>query len=272
MGTELATNDYGGKLAFAERLAKSNLLPTQYRNQPANLLWAIEFGNALGIPPMAAVVGVHLIEGKPSASAGLISALVRRAGHRLRVSGDGKQATCEIVRSDDPNFTFKSVWTIERAQAANLTGKAVWKNFPAAMLKARAITECARDACQEALCGVAYTPEELGADYDADATPAPAAVQEPTRWSDKDRAAFCAELGRLDIKYDDAAAWCESVDRPRPSAMAPEKRAALLAMLQGKGRAVFDKWLAERAPAAEPEDKPFFDDDTTPPDDGQGKE
>jgi hypothetical protein len=31
------------------------------------------------------------------------------------------------------------------------------------MLKARAISEVARDACQEALSGVIYTPEELGA-------------------------------------------------------------------------------------------------------------
>ena len=36
------------------------------------------------------------------------------------------------------------------------------------MLKARAITQCARDACEEALFGLHYTPEELGAEVDED--------------------------------------------------------------------------------------------------------
>jgi hypothetical protein len=53
---------------------------------------------------------------------------------------------------------------MDRAKAANLTGKGNWRTYPAAMLKARAITEVARDACPEALFGVAYTAEELGSD------------------------------------------------------------------------------------------------------------
>lgn len=166
--TEIAirTNGLADKAAYAKQLAESGLLPMQYRKQPANVLWAVEFGEMLGLSPMAAINGVHVIEGKPTASAALIGALVRRAGHKLRVSGDDKKAVAEIVRSDDPGFTFRSEWTIERARAANLTGKKVWQQYPAAMLKARAITECARDACEEALNGVHYTPEEMGASVD----------------------------------------------------------------------------------------------------------
>ena len=58
----------------------------------------MEYGEMLGLSPMAAITGVHVIEGKPTASAGLISALVRRAGHKLRVRGDAKSAACQIVR------------------------------------------------------------------------------------------------------------------------------------------------------------------------------
>jgi hypothetical protein len=156
------------KVSYAQHLASSALLPRQYQQQPANLLFAIEYAEMLQLPPMAAITGIHVIEGKPSASAALISALVRRAGHRLRVTGNGTKAVAQIVRSDDPEFTFESEWTIERAQTAGLAGKAVWKNYPAAMLKARAISEVARDACEEALSGMHYTPEELGAEVDAD--------------------------------------------------------------------------------------------------------
>ena len=152
------------QMRYAQALAAAGLLPPAYRRQPANVLLAMEYAKALNIPVMTAIQGVHVIDGKPSASAGLISALVRKAGHRLRVTGDDTRAVCEIVRHDDPDFTFRAEWTLDRAKAAKLLGKGTWQQYPSAMLKARAITECARDACPEALSGVAYTPEELGSD------------------------------------------------------------------------------------------------------------
>jgi hypothetical protein len=176
------------KVQYAKELANSGLLPAAYRRNPANVLYAVEYGEMLGLTPMAAINGIHVIDGKPTASASLISALVRRAGHRLRVSSDGTKALAEIVRSDDPDYTFRSEWTMDRAKQAGLTGKDVWKKYPAAMLKARAITEVARDACEEALSGVHYTPEELGAAVDEDGVPVQVQaervdpVQDETDW------------------------------------------------------------------------------------------
>lgn len=160
-------------MEYSRALSASDLLPKQYRGNPANVFVAVEYGRALGLEPMAAIQGIHVVEGKPTASAQLIGALVRNAGHRLRVTGDDKQATASIWRADDPEFEFRAAWTIQRAAAAGLTNKGVWKNYPAAMLKARAITEVARDACPEVLAGVAYTAEELGADSAAQHTPPP---------------------------------------------------------------------------------------------------
>ena len=154
------------KMAMANALANANLLPRAYQKNPANLLFAMEYADAIGVHPMTAVQSIHVIDGKPSASAQLIAGLGRRAGHIVRVKFDRKTmtATAEVIRKDDPDYTFQSVWDMERARSANLTGKAVWKQYPDAMLKARAITEVARDAFPEALFGVAYTAEELGAD------------------------------------------------------------------------------------------------------------
>lgn len=160
----LPASDLQARMTYAQALAASNLLPAQYRKQPANVLVAIEYGNALGLAPMVAIQTIHVVDGKPTASAQLIGGLVRRAGHRLRVTGDATTAVAEIVRSDDPDYTFRAVWTLERAASAGLAGKGSWKAYPEAMLKARAITEVARDACPEVLAGVAYTPEELGAE------------------------------------------------------------------------------------------------------------
>jgi hypothetical protein len=154
------------KMEWADRLSTADLLPAAYRRKPANVLVAIEYGDALGMPPIVAMNMIHVIEGKPTLSAQAIGGLVRRAGHKLRVRWDGNamRATAEVVRADDPDFTFTATWDMDRARAAKLTGKGVWQQYPDAMLKARAITEVARDACPEALFGVAYTPEELGAD------------------------------------------------------------------------------------------------------------
>jgi hypothetical protein len=152
------------RMQYAQALSGSGLLPEAYRGKPANVLVALEYGAALGIPPMVSIQQVHVVQGRPVASAQLIGALVRKAGHRLRVFGDATKARCEITRADDPDFTFVAEWTIERARDAKLTGKETWRAYPANMLKARAITECARDACPEALAGVSYTAEELGDD------------------------------------------------------------------------------------------------------------
>jgi hypothetical protein len=182
------------RINYAEKLAYSGLLPESFRGKPANVFYAIEYGNMLGIHPLAAITGVHVMDGKPTASSSLMGALVRRAGHRLRVTAKGSlrtgdlTATAEIIRSDDPEFTYRATWDLDRAQRAGLIqrldidqqGRTVitaktpkgkpssWEKFPEAMLKARAISEVSREACEEALAGVHYTPEELGAVVDED--------------------------------------------------------------------------------------------------------
>lgn len=166
--SEIVASNIRGQIELSKQMADSSMLPRAYQKQPANLLWAIQYAESLGVHPMTAVTGIHVIDGKPTASAQLIGGLVRRAGHKLRVTFDRQTmtATAEIVRADDPEFVFKSVWTLDRAKDAGLAGKNVWKQYPDAMLKARAITEVARDAAPESLYGVIYTAEELGAEVD----------------------------------------------------------------------------------------------------------
>ncbi|MFD0052984.1 hypothetical protein ACFVHR_04570 [Streptomyces sp. NPDC127168] len=185
-----------GAVRFAQLLADADLLPRQFVGRPANVLYAVEYGRTLGITPVAAITGIHVIEGKPSASSGLIGALVRKAGHKLRVRSDGKStATAQIVRADDPDFTYECTWDLERAAQAGLceikngkpwardrNGKpTAWEKYTAAMLKARAITEVARDACEDVLFGLHYTPEELGANVNQDGEPVEAEVQQLRR-------------------------------------------------------------------------------------------
>ena len=169
MSSEIALQQpamtFAEQMQYAKTVCQGSLVPSAYRGQPANVLIAMDFGRSMGLSPAESLYRITVINGRPSASAELIAANVRRAGHRLRVTKDdrARTATCEIVRRDDPDFTFTATWDMAKAQQANLSGKENWRKYPMAMLTARSITECARDACPEALYGVIYTGEELGA-------------------------------------------------------------------------------------------------------------
>lgn len=185
------------KLQYAKALAESGLLPSDYRKQPANVLYAVEYGDMLGLSPMAAITGIHVIEGKPGASPALMSALVRAAGHRLRVAFDKEtmSAYAELTRADDPGFTYRSDWDLDRAVTAELCtlkdGKPYardskgrpkpWEKYTPNMLKWRCISEVCRDGAEECLMGMHYTPEELGAEVDAEGEPLRVTAERVTR-------------------------------------------------------------------------------------------
>jgi hypothetical protein len=159
------------RMEYSKALAVSRLLPKDYQQNPGNILLAIEYADALGIKPIHAITTIHVISGKPAPSADLIAALVRRAGHKLRVVASDQEATATLLRVDDPEFEYTATWTMPRAKTAGLLSNPSWQKYPAAMLRSRAITEVCRMGASDALLGFTYTPEELGADVDASGSP-----------------------------------------------------------------------------------------------------
>lgn len=148
---------------------------------PGKVMLMAETGDMLGIHPMAALVGVHIIEGRPSISANLMGGLVRKAGHKLRVQTQGSiedgtlEATATLVREDDPDYPFVVTWNVGKATRAGLLpGKesSNWRKYPDAMMKARAISEVIREGAPDVLMGGnVYTPEEMGAMVDEQGEP-----------------------------------------------------------------------------------------------------
>lgn len=149
------------RMAYAKALAEASIIPQAFQRRPADVLVAVEYGNALGIAPIVALSEINVINGTPSLSASLMAALAREAGHKVRVSGDAESATCTIVRKDDPGYEHTATWDRAKAEAAKLWGRGHWSKDPATMLKWRAISECVRLACSEVLGGLKYTPEEV---------------------------------------------------------------------------------------------------------------
>jgi hypothetical protein len=64
---------------------------------PGRVLLVLETGAMLGINPMAALQGINIIEGSASISPALMQAVIRRAGHRMRVDVTGTVADGTIA-------------------------------------------------------------------------------------------------------------------------------------------------------------------------------
>lgn len=176
--------DLQSQMDYSKALAAASIIPKDYRNQPANILVAIGYAQALGEAPIAALTDVYVVNGRPSMSASMMHRRALEAGHRVRVVANDQEATASIWRRDDPSYEHKVTWTIQQAQAAGLTKNPTWKSFPAAMLRSRAISEACRIACPEVLGPAKYTPDELGGAFaDAPSTGPAAAPQATTKVS-----------------------------------------------------------------------------------------
>lgn len=192
---------YAETLASAADLIPRGLWATRQREDgtmappspsPGKVLLVLETGAMLGVHPVAALQGIHIIENKATISPALMSAVVRGAGHTLRVTTEGSVATGDLVgiatliRKDDPEHPFEARFSLEDALQAELIdridqdengrfrivaqsdkGNALaWQKTPRNLVKRRAISEVCRDGAEDVLMGVHYTPEEVGATVD----------------------------------------------------------------------------------------------------------
>ena len=150
---------------YIARLAPSTILPTAYRGNAANAFVAAETGAALGLEPLQALASIAVINGRATLSSDLMAAVIRRAGHTLRiVENSPESVTATLIRADDKKFEFTVTWDKDKAVKAGLWGqKGPWSQYPTQMLRARAITEVARQGASEALMGMIYSPEDFGA-------------------------------------------------------------------------------------------------------------
>jgi hypothetical protein len=150
---------------YIARLAPSTILPTAYRGNAANAFVAAETGAALGLEPLQALASIAVINGRATLSSDLMAAVIRRAGHTLRiVENSPESVTATLIRADDKTFEFIVTWDKDKAVKAGLWGqKGPWSQYPTQMLRARAITEVARQGASEALMGMIYSPEDFGA-------------------------------------------------------------------------------------------------------------
>ena len=200
------------RIEHAKVVAQSSLIPPEYRGKPADIVWAMDIGDALGVPYTQVMQSMVVARGKMTMSADLMGAVVRRAGHRLRLREDGDSVTADLIRADAPDYTFTVTWDKPKAQAAGLWGsRGPWQQYPRQMLRARAITEVCRQGASDALAGTVYTPEELESAPSRN-TPQDHVQRDMTRTILMD---YCHETGRAAAEvWEQAQAAGATMDDP----------------------------------------------------------
>lgn len=152
------------KYEMANVLCKSGLIPRGL-DKPEKVFVALQWGHELGLTPMVAVNNIAVINGKPTLSADIMSAVVKRSpeyGGIRWIEMSDKKAECEITRilPNGEKETITSSFTIEDAQKAGLAGREVWVKYPKRMLKHRCLSYGLKDMFPDMLAGL-YDPEEM---------------------------------------------------------------------------------------------------------------
>lgn len=101
-----------------------------------------------------------VINGRPALKAESMLARFQKAGGHIQWT-ELSDKRCAAIFSHPQCSPVEVDWDMDRAKAAGLAGRDMWKKFARNMLKARVISDGVRTAYPACLGGV-YTPEELG--------------------------------------------------------------------------------------------------------------
>ena len=165
----------------AEIMARSTLVPPEYRGKPANIFLAWAEGRKFGFDVTTAMANIHVIKGKATMSANAQLGVIRKFGHLVKIDGDHESCSVTGTRTNTGE-THTTTFTLEDAKRAGLlTGpnSHSWQHYPRAMLRSRAVTELGRVLFSDVLLGMNYAPDEIPGteivlDDDGDMAPVPA--------------------------------------------------------------------------------------------------
>lgn len=151
---------------FAQAAEQSGLAPKGMNAQA--IMLAVELGAELGIPPMAAIQNIAVINGRPTIWGDMLLAICQSHpefdfdsfDELIKGEGDLMVATCTAKRRNSKKLVTKT-FSVADAKQANLWGKAgPWQQYPKRMLQMRARAFCLRDTYPDAIKGV-YSREEV---------------------------------------------------------------------------------------------------------------
>ena len=159
---------------LSKQLSKAKTLPDALKQSEADILAIVLTGAELGLAPMQAIRGIQIIKGRPTLSSDAMGALVKSrrdvCEYLMLQHSDAQLAKYVTKRAGDPRPVEMS-FSAEDASRAGLRGDN-WTKYPAAMLRARALSSICRAVYPDLILGV-YDQDELM----SEATPQEAVIE-----------------------------------------------------------------------------------------------
>lgn len=156
MKNEISVMPVGDIMVMAKTFAESGMFTDAKAMGQAFV--KIQAGQEIGIPPFAAMSGIHIIQGKPTLGAGLIASAVKGSGkYDYKVLKlDDKNCSIDFLQGGEVigNSSF-SIEDAKKAQTKNID------KFPKNMLFARAISNGVKWFCPDVFAGPVYVTEEM---------------------------------------------------------------------------------------------------------------
>lgn len=152
---------------LAEMYAKSSLTPTCYRGKSADIVIAWSLGFPLGLNMMQCLLGIAVINGRPSLWGDVLNGLILYQPDLETFDEvfekDKFEWTCTIKRKGRNKIvrTFSKEDAVVAGLWDDLSKKHTWGKYPKRMVQMRCRGFCIRDAYADKLCGLGIEPGEI---------------------------------------------------------------------------------------------------------------
>ncbi|HZK00148.1 MAG TPA: hypothetical protein VFC79_09075 [Tissierellaceae bacterium] len=155
-------------MEMATMLAKSTIVPQEYRNRPENVFLALDMANRMGLSPMSIMNNMYVVNGRPNFSGSFIAGLIKSTPlfsdvELVWVGEEGKDSWgCYISAKETRtgNTVKGATVTMKMAKGEGWVRNVKWQTMPELMLTYRAYSFFGRTHASELLTGV-YDKDEM---------------------------------------------------------------------------------------------------------------
>ena len=155
-------------MEMAQMLAKSTIVPQEYRNRPENVFLALDTANRMGMSPMAIMSNMYVVQGRPNFSGSFIAGLIKSTPlfsdvELVWVGEEGKEnwgCYVKAIETRTGNEVKGATVTLKMAQLEGWNRNPKWQSMPELMLSYRAYSFFGRTHASELLSGI-YDRDEM---------------------------------------------------------------------------------------------------------------